>query len=91
MTINNWMWEGGYEWSGLRTPDSPYYSPFSQHTFGRAVDFGLDGMSAQEVRNDLVLNWYSEGEEYSITLEDGVSWVHIDVRNDYDHVNIFKP
>ena len=33
-TINNYKWGGDRVASGLRSPDSPYYSPTSQHSFG---------------------------------------------------------
>jgi len=91
-TINNWCWGGNRQWSGLRTPDSPYYSMYSQHTMGRAVDCIFKGISAEEVREDikksdiltdLTLN--------SVTLEDGVSWLHIDVRNNKLGINSFLP
>ena len=36
--INNWWHGGERNWSGLRTWNSPYYSPTSQHSFGRASD-----------------------------------------------------
>ena len=56
MTINNWKWAGSREWSGLRTPNSPYYSPYSQHTFGRAVDIIFKDKTAEEVRQDILNN-----------------------------------
>ena len=37
MTVNNYYWGKEREWSGLRTKDSPFYSRYSQHTFGRAA------------------------------------------------------
>ena len=85
ITINNWYWGGDREWSGLRTPRSPYYSTYSQHSFGRAIDFLVKGKTADEVR-DLIEEWYNLGHlgfEYNITMEygDRITWVHIDIRN----------
>ncbi|HAQ19615.1 MAG TPA: hypothetical protein DCR40_10350 [Prolixibacteraceae bacterium] len=76
VTINNW-WNGGQRnWSGLRTPESPDYSPTSQHSFGRASD-KLFSVPAEEVRKYIQEHWH----ELGITcIEDGVSWVHSDVR-----------
>lgn len=91
-TINNYFWGGEREWSGLRTPESPYFSPYSQHTFGRAVDILFNDISSQDVRKALIANpdkWLTIA--YSITLEDDVSWVHIDLRNNKNGINLFKP
>ncbi len=50
---------------------------YSQHRFGRAVDFDVKGISAETVRNDIRKGYFSE-----ITcIEADVNWVHIDVRN----------
>lgn len=96
MTINSWQWGGNREWSGLRAPDSPHYSNTSQHSYGRAVDFLVKGMTADEVRAKIIA-WMGDGTIQdlcgveSITLELGVSWVHIDVRNSDAGVNSFYP
>lgn len=75
--INNW-WSGGpRNWSGLRTPESPYYSPTSQHTHGRASDKIFSRHSAKEVQEYIRNNY----QELGITgLELSVTWVHSDVR-----------
>ena len=44
--INDWKWGGNYEWSGLRTKESPWFNPYSQHSFGRALDIKVSGMTA---------------------------------------------
>ena len=81
MTINDYKWGGEREWSGLRTPDSPYYSRYSQHSFGRAADILFKHHSAEKIRGDL-LDKFPELEYHLITaIEMDVSWVHIDVRN----------
>ena len=56
MTINNYMFGGDREWSGLRIPNSPYYSPYSQHTFGRAADIIFGNITAESVRQDILNN-----------------------------------
>jgi len=76
VTINNWWSGGDRNWSGLRTSDSPYFSPTSQHSFGRASD-KLFGVGADDVRNYIEQNWQSLG----ITcIEINVDWIHSDVR-----------
>lgn len=89
VTINNW-WDGGTRnWSGIRTPDSSYFSPTSQHAFGRASDKIFSDASAEEVRLYIRMNW----QEMGITcIEDNVSWVHSDIRWYQDnHLLIVQP
>ena len=77
VTINNWWIKGDRNWSGIRTPDSPYYSETSQHSWGRASDKLFKNVTAQEVR-EYIKGMY---EELGITcIEENVSWVHSDVR-----------
>lgn len=77
VTINNWWHGGDRNWSGIRTPDSPYYSPTSQHSWARASDKIFTDATAEEVR-EYIRGMY---EELGITcIEDNVSWVHSDVR-----------
>lgn len=79
MTINNWLWDGNREWSGLRVAGSPYYSWTSQHSFGRAIDAVFSHYSIDEVREDILNN--PDIYKYIKGVELGVSWLHIDVRN----------
>ena len=91
-TINNWLWQGDREWSGLRTYDSPYYSAYSQHTFGRAIDIIFNDFTAEEVRQDLKGGLLLDDLNLdSVTIEEGVSWLHIDVRNNKPGFNYFNP
>ena len=81
ITINNWHWDGSREWSGLRTPDSPYYSPYSQHTFGRAADCLFAQVAAADVRQDILSNPDHSDFRLIGSVELGVAWLHFDVRN----------
>mgnify|MGYP000698604211 CR=1 FL=1 len=82
--INNYEFGGDRKWSGLRTSDSPWFSPYSQHTFGRAVDVIFRDVTAEEVREELrniydqVLNNVLPG---ITAVEEDVDWLHIDCRN----------
>ena len=76
-TINNWWHGGDRNWSGLRTPDSPVYSPNSQHTFGRASDKLYKNATASDVRAFIKKKWQTLGIK---CIEDEVYWVHSDVR-----------
>lgn len=91
ITVNNWYWNGDREWSGLRTPNSAWYSTYSQHTFGRAIDFVVKGMDAPTVQSLLVEN--EELFPYLTRMEeDRPTWTHIDCANvDEEGIYVFKP
>ena len=81
ITINNYFSGGNRNWSGLRTMKSSYYSPYSQHSFGRAIDMIFENHDAEYIRNEIRNNekyWFDYGVR---AIENNVSWLHIDVRN----------
>ncbi|MCP4985586.1 MAG: hypothetical protein GY928_05785 [Colwellia sp.] len=80
ITCNNWHVGGKYQWRGLRNPDSAWYSEFSQHTFGRGLDFTVKGMTANEVREWIIENRELDWVRCITFLESEISWVHIDLR-----------
>lgn len=86
ITINTWHNGGGLTQRGLRCnccqlvkdktlSDSVY---LSAHVLGKAIDFDVKGMSAEQTRRWLLTN--EQRLPYPIRLERGVSWVHLDVR-----------
>lgn len=79
MTINNYYWGGKREWSGIRTPDSPYYSVGSQHNYGNALDIVCSNYSAEEVRQYILNN--QDEFPHIRRLEKDVSWCHLDLAN----------
>ena len=87
MTINNYFWNGSREWSGIRTPDSPNYSYGSQHSFANAFDIVFSHYSAEEVRNYIINNPHEFPHIKGMEL--GVSWLHIDIRNE-DEIVLFR-
>jgi len=87
MTINNYFWGGSREWSGIRTPESKYYSYGSQHSYANAIDAVFSHYSAEEVRNYIIDN--KDLFPYIKGIELGVSWLHIDVRNE-DKIILFN-
>ena len=89
-TVNNWYWNGSRLWSGLRTPNSPYYRPYSQHTFGRAFDMIFNDVSAQDVRDDMEENPNDMTYRYITSIELEVTWFHFDVRN-CDTLKTYRP
>jgi len=95
-TVNNWSWGGNFSQSGLRTVEhygsfEKYNKSFSQHKYGRAFDVKFKSKTAEEVRTDLKAMWELKGLGFSITLEDDVSWLHVDTRPQDRLITSFKP
>ena len=88
--VNNWHMGGDRQWSGLRTSGSPYFSPTSQHTFGRAADCIFKNTTAAQVRKDILEDPGSLTFKLINAIEADVSWLHFDVRN-CKRIMIFKP
>ena len=78
-TVNNYYFGGSRKWSGLRTPESPYYSPTSQHSLGKAFDCLFKTVSAEEARQHILSN--RDLYPHITGLELDVSWLHFDIRN----------
>lgn len=85
--INDWNEGGKLDERGFRciqcdtvnraiAENKLYVSP---HMTGQAVDFDVQGLLAEEVRQWIIKNqnlW-----PYPIRLEAGVSWIHVDTRD----------
>lgn len=95
ITINDWLWGGNLQQRGLRANKdelvankNDYY--ISQHCLGKAVDFNVKGMTAQEVYQEILKN---KDKFYLISrienIKDTPTWVHIDVAN-VDEFKIFN-
>jgi hypothetical protein len=79
--INNWHSEGIFNDRGFRGKDVPLSlsGEFSQHRFGRALDFHVLNYPIEEVRNTII----SERDRLFgdiMAIEMNVNWIHIDVR-----------
>jgi len=86
MTINNWLWGGDRDQSGLRTKNSKYYSPTSQHSIGKAIDCIFSKYRTDSVRQYIINN--PDEFPYIKGIELDVSWCHFDVRS-RDEVLLF--
>lgn len=78
-TVNNWNFGGSFSQSGLRTPEAKEYSFTSQHSFGRAMDCKFSDYEAKDVRLHIIESRLVF--PYITFMEDGVNWLHFDVRN----------
>jgi len=85
MTINNYYWDGSREWSGIRTPDSPYYKVGSQHSYGKALDIVWSDYTTKEVRDYVLESLDKFPHIKGLEIAD---WLHIDLRNE-DSIVIF--
>lgn len=91
IVVNNWAKGGSYSQRGLRcnvcqlvrekTDLQKVY--VTAHLQGKAVDFNVNGMTAEEVRRWIVKNQILL--PHPIRIENDVTWVHLDVRNDGSH------
>ena len=55
---------------------------YSQHKYGRAIDFDCAMHSADEIRQKIITEWRTNPAFQFITaIEVGIPWVHIDCRN----------
>lgn len=83
ITINNWLWGGIYDQSGLRTYEhypskEAYIRSLSQHKYGRGFDCKPEGKTAREVIIELILQ-HNFDSIYSF-IEIDRNWVHVDCR-----------
>lgn len=91
ITINNWHVGGPYDSRGLRRPADKTGADYSQHRFGRAVDFNVREMSADEVRKYIIAHQNEFPFNEICAMELDVSWVHIDFRNiSHNGIYLFK-
>jgi uncharacterized protein YcbK (DUF882 family) len=75
--VNNWHSGGTFTLRGLRPMNSVVGAKYSQHKFGRAADFDVLGIPAEQVRNDIRSGLFP----LITCIEKDVNWVHVDVRN----------
>jgi len=94
--VNNWQIHGSFDERGFRCIQCDlvkkaiaegrlYVSP---HMLGQGADFDVKGLTAEEVRQWIIKN--QDLLPYPIRLEDGVNWVHLDVRNAGVKVYLFE-
>lgn len=81
IVVNNWVSGGVNDERGLRNPNTTTGAKFSQHKFGRALDFNIVGLTSDQVRQIIRDNWETLKALGLTTIELGTQgWVHIDCR-----------
>lgn len=84
VTVNTWPWGGPHTERGFRLPHTDTGASLSQHRFGCAFDCTIDGLSADEVRQEILSHEEAFMEAGLTTLESGEfapTWVHSDIRH----------
>jgi len=83
VTVNTWKWqqEKPETMRGFRPSSTTEGRFHSQHRYGRATDFDVEGMTADEVRADILSHQNDSAFQYITCLETDISWVHLDCRN----------
>lgn len=76
ITINDWLWGGAFNASGLRIGEQ--YSDYSQHNFGRAYDLKFTGLTVKEATKILIENHNLVSAIGFIEIDQ--TWLHIDFR-----------
>ena len=83
VTINNWRLGGPFSQRGFRTQQQAGGADHSAHYYGRAIDFDVQGMTADHVRAEIIAE-RNHGDFSLITgMEIGIEWVHLDCDNRY--------
>tara|TARA_R110000796_G_scaffold227145_1_gene343718 strand:- start:428 stop:862 length:435 start_codon:yes stop_codon:yes gene_type:complete len=96
ITINNWHTGGQFNWSGIRTTRSSYYSDYSGHSWGSALDYKSKTHSAAQLQQLVIDNWE---EVKRVTGLEGLrfehpdctpTWCHMDSMQTDDKIYIFR-
>lgn len=96
VTINNWYWGGAFQWSGLRTPESPDYSKGSMHSVGKALDLKFPKIDVAAVRRDLMdgkIDCKGLITRVEIPHDNRkMGWLHVDTKpTNKEGIYFFKP
>ncbi len=96
ITINDYKWGGKRKWSGTRTPESPWYSTHSGHSWGRAIDFRVKGWSPEALHKLIHDNWDELKEASGLQglrmehTDHTPNWVHIDSLQEDGKIYTFR-
>ena len=90
ITINTWKFGGQFKWRGYRTNSCKIGAIKSPHKRGKALDFDVKGMSAEQVRQYIKSNEKLFPE--ISRMEKNVNWVHIDtIPHKRVGIHLFNP
>lgn len=90
VTINNWSLGGQLRYRGYRPASCTVGAKKSMHREGKAIDFDIKGLTAQQGRKRILDNQNSF--PHIRRMERGVSWVHVDIKDTgKDEIVLFNP
>lgn len=92
--VNTWYNGGRFRYRGFRPPECTEGAKFSQHRFGRAFDFHINGILPEAIRRKIILKQHEvPGLSNIRAMENGTpTWVHIDTRNIAgENIYLFNP
>ena len=88
--VNDWSFGGGMEYRGFRPKTCDVGVDLSQHRFGNAFDIDVRGVSADNVRQE-ILRIKDDPIFLNITcMETGIPYVHFDCRNIPDRIRLIQ-
>jgi Peptidase M15 len=90
VTVNNWHLGGPFKQRGLRTEQVPGGAAHGAHFYGRAADFDVMNMTAEQVRHEILANQQENDFSLITGMETGIPWVHLDVANRYSSNGIVQ-
>lgn len=77
ITVNTWKAGGNLSQRGFRT-DPSTGAPLSQHRFGRATDFDISDIPAEEFREEVKKGKFENELSYITRIENNTNWIHLD-------------
>ena len=90
VTVNTWANGGPFSQRGLRVNTSVGVA-YSQHRFGNAGDYDVEGYQAEEVRQEILKKSNCHDFELITCIEVDVDWIHHDCRNIRDRILLIRP
>jgi hypothetical protein len=94
ITINTWHSGGPFQQRGYRGPSSTIGAALSYHKRGRAFDFDVKGMTAEQVRTEIKMHQDDENLKLIQRMENKVTWCHVDcgtLKEGQSRIYLFNP
>jgi hypothetical protein len=89
--VNNWLWRGDFQFRGFRPVTCQTGAEYSQHRMGNAFDLDVQGIPAEEVRQEILKRKDDVLFHFIMCLEAGTNWVHFDCRNILQRIKVVNP
>ena len=89
-TVNNWSSGGEYQYRGYRPVFCNIGAKQSMHRVGGAFDIDIKGLSAEEARQNILADKDNTLLRRIMRMEDGVSWLHADIKPTEHRIYLFK-